>query len=302
MFFLMLICAVMSSIMFVIWIILYFKSRKNFMGLIDDLDSKIFTLKDLYFIGLGCIDIYENFKKEKITMKEKANVEIGKLTEAFGREKAELYYYITVAGKISLILTFLPIGLSLTCVLKSPLGLLCGILLAIVFPRGIQSSINAAVEEKKDSIMNEFPKMISKLTLLINAGMLVRKAWDEVCKVKSDDQDSDSDLYKEMRIVSKDIQEGMSIDAAMSSFANRCGLKEIRKFSSIYVQAVNRGASESIHSMKIMADEAWEQKKQLSKQKGEIASQKLLFPNMIMFVGIMLVVVVPMVASMLGGF
>lgn len=144
--------------------------------------------------------------------------------------------------------------------------------------------------------------MISKLTLLINAGMLVRKAWDEVCKVKSDNPDNDSDLYKEMRIVSKDIQEGMSIDAAMSSFANRCGLKEIRKFSSIYVQAVNRGASESIHSMKIMADEAWEQKKQLSKQKGEIASQKLLFPNMIMFVGIMLVVVVPMVASMLGGF
>lgn len=235
-------------------------------------------------------------------MKEKANVEIGKLTEAFGREKAELYYYITVAGKISLILTFLPIGLSLTCVLKSPLGLLCGILLAIIFPRGIQSSINTAVEEKKNSIVSEFPKMISKLTLLINAGMLVRKAWDEVCKVKSDNPDNDSDLYKEMRIVSKDIQEGMSIDAAMSSFANRCGLKEIRKFSSIYVQAVNRGASESIHSMKIMADEAWEQKKQLSKQKGEIASQKLLFPNMIMFVGIMLVVVVPMVASMLGGF
>ena len=43
-------------------------------------------------------------------------------------------------------------------------------------------------------------------------------------------------------------------------------------------------------------------KKENCKQKGELASQKLLIPNMIMFVGIMAVVVVPMVASMLGGF
>ena len=105
-----------------------------------------------------------------------------------------------------------------------------------------------------------------------------------------------------MRIASKDIQEGMSIERAMESFASRCGIKEIRKFSSIYVQAVNRGASESINSMKAMAEEAWEQKKQLSKQKGEIASQKLLIPNMIMFIGIMLVVVIPMIATMMSGF
>ena len=137
--------------------------------------------------------------------------------------------------------------------------------------------------------------MVSKLTLLVNAGMLVRRAWDEVANSNFEDA-----LYAEMRLTSKDIQEGMSIEAAMENFAARCGLKEIRKFSSIYVQAVNRGASESIGSMKIMADEAWEQKKQISKQQGEIASQKLLIPNMIMLMGIMVVVVVPIVASLIG--
>ena len=86
--------------------------------------------------------------------------------------------------------------------------------------------------------------MVSKLTLLINAGMLVRRAWDEVANSNYEDA-----LYEEMRATSKDIQEGMSIERAMESFASRCGIKEIRKFSSIYVQAVNRGASESINSM-----------------------------------------------------
>lgn len=161
----------------------------------------------------------------------------------------------------------------------------------------VNSSINDAMEKKKESILSEFPRMVSKLTLLINAGMLVRRAWDEVAN-----SNFENSLYAEMRYTSRDIEEGMTIDDAMRSFAERCGIKEMRKFASIYVQAVNRGPQEAVNSMKIMAEEAWEQKKQISKQKGELASQKLLIPNMIMFGGIMVVVVVPIVFSMMGSF
>lgn len=297
MYLIMLICAIISTLFFLLWIFLFIKYRKQYAGLLDDVDGKIFTLKDLYFLGLGSIEFYERMRQKKITTSEKSLEKIKMLSEIFGRNNAELYYYITVAAKISLIITFVPVGLMLTCVIKSMLGLLCGVLLAFILPYGVQSSINAALAEKKDTIISEFPKMVSKLTLLINAGMLVRRAWDEVANSNYEDA-----LYEEMRIASKDIQEGMSIERAMESFASRCGIKEIRKFSSIYVQAVNRGASESINSMKAMADEAWEQKKQISKQKGEIASQKLLIPNMIMFIGIMLVVVIPMIATMMSGF
>lgn len=297
MFYIMFVCAVISSLFFILWIYLFIKYQKKYSGLLDNIDGKIFTLKDLYFLGLGVIDTYEGMKQNKITTSEKALEKMKTLSEVFGRNNAELYYYITVAAKLSLIITFVPVGLMLTCVIKSMMGLICGVLLAFILPYGVQSSINAALTAKKDAIISEFPKMVSKLTLLINAGMLVRRAWDEVANSNHEDA-----LYEEMRIASKDIQEGMSIERAMESFASRCGIKEIRKFSSIYVQAVNRGASESINSMKAMAEEAWEQKKQLSKQKGEIASQKLLIPNMIMFIGIMLVVVIPMIATMMSGF
>ena len=297
MFYIMFVCAVISSLFFILWIYLFIKYQKKYSGLLDNIDGKIFTLKDLYFLGLGVIDTYEGMKQNKITTSEKALEKMKTLSEVFGRNNAELYYYITVAAKLSLIITFVPVGLMLTCVIKSMMGLICGVLLAFILPYGVQSSINAALTAKKDAIISEFPKVVSKLTLLINAGMLVRRAWDEVANSNHEDA-----LYEEMRIASKDIQEGMSIERAMESFASRCGIKEIRKFSSIYVQAVNRGASESINSMKAMAEEAWEQKKQLSKQKGEIASQKLLIPNMIMFIGIMLVVVIPMIATMMSGF
>lgn len=294
---LMLVCAFLATIMLVIWLFLYLKFKKQYAGILDGVDSKIFTLKQLYFLGLGAIEIYEHTKRDKITASAKAVEKMKNLAEVFGRPNAELYYYISAAATISLVLTFVPLGLMIVCLMQSVAGVLVGILLPFAMISGVQSSINAAIKNKKESILSEFPKMVSKLTLLVNAGMLVRRAWDEVAQ-----SNHELALYQEMRNTSKDIQEGMSIEEAMASFADRCGLKEIRKFASIYVQAVNRGASESIASMKAMADDAWEQKRQLSKQQGEIASQKLLVPNLIMFLGIMVVVVVPMIASMMGSF
>ncbi|HBN10506.1 MAG TPA: hypothetical protein DD392_00760 [Ruminococcus sp.] len=294
---LMFILSFLSTVMFFIWFILFLKYRKKYDGLIEKIDSKIFTLKEIYFIGLGCIDIYERRSGEKLTSSDKAVAKIKFLSEVFGRDSAELYYYILNGAGISLFLTFAPIGLALGCMINSFLGFICGILLVVAMVYGINSNINSEINKKKDSIIDEFPKMVSKLTLLINAGMIVRKAWDEVAV-----SDYENELYSEMRSTSKDIQEGMSIDDAMNSFASRCGLKEIRKFSSIYVQCIKRGAAEAVDSMKIMSDEAWKQKKEIAKQKGEIAAGKLLIPTMIMFLGILIVVVVPMVVSMFGAF
>ena len=293
----MLVCLIAATLLFIVWVFLFFKYKKQYQGMVDGIDGKIFTLKDIYFIGLGAIEIYEQVKQKKISISDKALEKTKQLAEVFGRDSAELYYYITVAAKVSLILTVLPIGLLLVCMMQSIMGLVLGALLTYALVYGIQSSINASVERKKDAIMSEFPKMVSKLTLLINAGMLVGRAWNEVANSNNEDT-----LYEEMRFTSKDLDEGIQLEAAMESFATRCGIKEMRKFSSIYVQAVNMGAGEAIDSMKLMADEAWEQKKQISKQKGEIAAQKLMIPNLIMFLGIMIVVVVPMVASMFGSF
>lgn len=292
---LMLIGVIISSVFVLIWFVFFFKFRNEFDGILESVDSKIFTLKETYFIGLGFIQIYESITKKKITDSEKALMKKNSLAEVFGRDNADLYYYVSVAAIMSLAITFIPLGLLIGCLMGSLIGFICGLAVAFAMMMGVKSSIDAAVERKKDAIVSEFPKMVSKLTLLINAGMLVRRAWDEVANSNQTDA-----LYAEMRVTSKDIQEGTSIEAAMASFATRCGVKEIRKFSSIYVQAVTKGASESINSMKAMSDDAWMQKKQFSKQRGEIAAQKLLVPNMIMFLGILVLVVAPMVTTLFG--
>ncbi len=296
MYLLYLICAALATVLVLVWLFLFLRYRSRYDSILDKADPKIFTLKELYFTGLGLIEIHERIKRKKITTSEKAVEKIRELSEVFGRNQAELYYYISISAIISLLVTFLPIGLMLPCLMQKPIMLLLGLLLAGTMPYGIYSGINNAIANKKDELRSEFPNMVSKLTLLINAGMIPTRAWRAVANGNTTNR-----LYEEMRTATRDIEEGMTTERAMDAFALRCGLKEIRKFSSIYVQAVKGGAGEAIGSMKQMADEAWEEKKQFAKQKGEIAAQKLLVPNMLMFVGILIVVVVPLAINMMGG-
>lgn len=144
----MIICAVISTVMLVIWGGLYLKYKKQYSGMLDSIDGKIFTLKDIYFIGLGGIELYEAAKNSKITSTDKAISKMKELAEVFGRDNAELYYYITVSARISLIFTFVPVGLMLICLIKSFIGLILGVLLAFAMIYGVQSGINAAVERK----------------------------------------------------------------------------------------------------------------------------------------------------------
>lgn len=295
MFLLMLLAVLVSTVFVIIWILFYLRAGNQYDELLESVDDKVFTMKNIYGIGLYAIEQYESKTGRKLTESEKSVQRIRELAEVYGRDNAELYFYIFRAAQVSLVLTFVPIGLMVGCLMQSMLGFILGAAIAYAMIIGVQSSVTQAMQKKKAAVLSEFPNMVSKITLLVNAGMLVRRAWDEVAN-----SNYEKDLYKEMRATSTDIQQGMSIERAMESFADRCGIKEMRKFSSIFVQAVNRSAAEAVNSMKQMASEAWEQKKQIAKQQGEIASQKLLIPNLIMFLGIMAVIVIPMVMSMMG--
>lgn len=295
MFLLMLLAVLVSTVFVIIWILFYLRAGNQYDELLESVDDKVFTMKSIYGIGLYAIEQYESKTGRKLTESERSVQRIRELAEVYGRDNAELYFYIFRAAQVSLVLTFVPIGLMFGCVFQSLLGFVLGAAVAYAMIVGVQSSVTQAMQKKKAAVLSEFPNMVSKITLLVNAGMLVRRAWDEVAN-----SNYEKDLYREMRATSVDIQQGMSIERAMESFADRCGIKEMRKFSSIFVQAVNRSAAEAVNSMKQMASEAWEQKKQIAKQQGEIASQKLLIPNLIMFLGIMAVIVIPMVMSMMG--
>ena len=128
--------------------------------------------------------------------------------------------------------------------------------------------------------------------LLINSGMVVRDAWKRTAVT------GNRQLYIEMQNTSLEIENGVMEIEAYRNFAERCGIKEARKFATLIIQNLTKGNEELAMFLGDLSDEMWEIKKNEVKQKGEKANSKLLLPVFIIFIGILILVLVPAMSSM----
>lgn len=156
----------------------------------------------------------------------------------------------------------------------------------------VEELMNDKLEAKRDELLADLPQMLSKMTLLVNSGMVVREAWKKIA------ESGDRALNREMRLTVDEMNNGVAELDAYKNFADRCAIKEIRRFSSTMIQNMQKGNSEIAYFLKEMSDEMWEEKKHLVKRKGEAANSKLLIPTSMIFIGILILVMVPTFMNM----
>ncbi len=158
-----------------------------------------------------------------------------------------------------------------------------GVVLAVLVVMYFEEMVSNKLSERRDALLSEFPQVLSKLTLLVNSGMVMRDAWDKVTGTGV--------LYQEMQITKEEFRNGVSELEAYRNFADRCAVKEIRRFSSTMIQNLQKGNAEIAFFLREMADELWEEKKHLAKRKGEAANSRLML-------GILIMIMVPAFAGM----
>lgn len=270
------------------WCYLYFKYKTAFDDVIALADKKKFMLSELFFVGFGFLELFRvNIKNERGLKREK------KIAEIYGEKHAAFYRYCILGAQITYLLTIIPFGFCVGAITNDIIFPLLIMAAAAAIDIYMDIEINNAVEKRHDKILADYPVMLSKLTLLVNAGLVVREAWNRIAYT------SDSPLYKEMQRTSEEIKNGLSDIDAFYNFAQRCAVKEVRKFSSILSQNIQKGGTELAVSLRYMANESWLEKKHRTKIKGETAGAKLMIPLMIMFCGILIMVIVPLFAGVL---
>ena len=163
------------------------------------------------------------------------------------------------------------------------MGLIVGGLLILYLDLALFDKLTA----RRQEILLDLPQVLSKLTLLVNSGMVLRDAWKRVSIT------GERVLYQEMQNTNLEMENGVAEIDAYRNFAERCNVKEIRKFTSLIIQNLNKGNEELAYFMKDLSDEMWEVKKSQVKQKGEKANTQLLLPMMLILIGILIMVMVP---------
>jgi tight adherence protein C len=271
------------------WIFLYIRYRRQYDEYLKAIDPKQFFMAELFFIGLGAIAL---FKIDLNTARYEAKKK--KIEEVKGRRYAEFFNITILSGQITYILTIVPFSLFVACLANSMLFGGLGVMGSIVVAAYLDVEISNAVEKRRDNLLSDFPKVLSQLALLTNAGLPLKDALYQVALSGT------GEIYEELKSTVSDMENGSSATEAMLSFADRCNLKEIRKFASMLLQNLQKGSRELAHYLHDMARDAWVEKKNMAKRKGEMAGQKLMMPIGIMFLGVVLMIIIPILSGIVG--
>lgn len=274
-----------------LWMLVWLFFALRYVGRFEDLTNSInpeeYLGSFMYYIGFGVMDtVHYDVKKD-------ANPKaVAKYIEIRGSKYAYYYYYVTLAGKITYIITLTPIGILLGALANQPLFAGVGVAVAVLLVFDFDAGIQRRVSDRRDTLLTELPQALSKLALLVRAGLPLRSAWARVAETGT------GLLYDEMKITIQQIQRGGIPEVeAYRNFAVRCEIKEIKKFSSMIVQNLAKGNEELAYYLKQMSGEMWEVKKQVVQRQGENAKSLLFIPTMIIFVGILIIILVPMMSS-----
>jgi tight adherence protein C len=188
---------------------------------------------------------------------------------------------------------FVILGITLTMGLGTRAVIVAGVVLIALLLMGYipYDNVNAVVTKRKESIENEFPKAVSKMALLTVAGMEVNQAWKLTC------ESGKGTLYDEMRRVIRDLDNNVSPVEAYSKFITRCDNKYTTKLATSIIQNISKGNSEIAALFKSLNDESWMEHKHNARRMGEKIQSKLLIPTILMFIGILILVMVPVMSG-----
>lgn len=148
-------------------------------------------------------------------------------------------------------------------------------------------NVSVVVNDRKEQIENQFPQVVSKLALLTVAGMEVNQAWKLASK------SGKGTLYEEMNRVLIDFDNNVPPAEAYSKFMTRCNNNYTTKLATAIMQNLSKGNSEIVALFTQLNKESWLEHKHSARRMGEKISSKLTFPTMLLFVGILIMIIVP---------
>jgi len=275
-----------GGVILAIWLLFFFRGLK-YASLFDGLDENDYPFKEIYFVGYAVMETIKYQYKSKGDRKLRKE-----LTVLYGSKYCEYYLRVIYAQKITLSFTLLCLAVPLYGFAEDILASAVVLMFAGLAFYYFGTLTTERILKRSEEMMVDFSDVVSKLALLTNAGMIMREAWEEVAYT------GETALYKEMQKAVDEMNNGVAEIDAMFNFGTRCIIPEIKKFTSTIVQGMVKGNSELTMMLQEQSKEVWALKKQNVRRQGEKASAKLLIPMMLMFVGILVMVIIPIFANM----
>lgn len=279
---------VLGAVSLAIWMYFYFKGKKH-NSMFDVLEEKEYPFKEIYGLGYAVLETVKYKYKSKKDRKLRQQLEV-----LYGSKYCEYYLRVIHAQQITMAMTVFVIAFALYGLSSELLAFVVGVAFAALAYYYFGTVTAKKILKRSNELLHDFSEVVSKLALLTNAGMILREAWQEVAF------GGEGVIYAEMQTAVDEMNNGVADVDAIYNFGSRCIIPEIKKFTSTIIQGMTKGNSELTAMMQEQSKEVWQLKKQLVRREGEKAASKLLIPICIMFLGILVMILIPIFTN-LGG-
>lgn len=222
--------------------------------------------------------------------------QLQKLMEQENNRDTEEWYYLPAVWN----------GSRLTWKKNNNETILGVVFLALIFPvlLVMRERQSAAEKKKKErqQMLQDYPEILCKLTLLLGAGVNLRKAiwrigndYEKYVKPKEVRK-----AYEILVDACHEMDRGLGEREVYARMGEKMGLLPYRTLSALLIQHLQKGSRGMEHLLEEEAAKAQEMRRQQARVLGEQASTRLLFPMILMLVVVFVLMLVPAWISFSG--
>ncbi|WP_160644229.1 type II secretion system F family protein [Chengkuizengella marina] len=220
-----------------------------------------------------------------------------KLQFLYGSEKVIPYKKMYMAQIISASICMIVFFIGVVFFIGTSIELLVvGLILLIVLPFLLYRELVERVNRKKREILMELPILLNKIALLVNAGEQIQRAL--IKSVESEKRNPIHPLYLEFQKVCMQLKNNVSFQQALEELSQRIGIHEVSIFTNTILMNYRRGGEQLSLSLRTLSHQLWTSRKTMARTLGEEASSKLIFPMILVFIVVILVVAAPAILMM----
>lgn len=234
--------------------------------------------------------------EQEVNETEQRQKELREIIEEYNQQKQDPDYYYLPDSWDGQTLKWQKPGES-TGTLLAALALFAAVVLMLKKAREQQEEMAKRAEQ----LLMDYPSLIMKFTLLIQAGMTVRRAFQKISSDYLRNCPKEGRYaYEAVTTTCHEMDSGVAELEAYRRFGERCGQMKYKTFSTILIQNLQKGGHRMADLLEKEALEAWDERKRKARVMGETAATKLLVPMIMMLAVVMAIIMIPAFLSFYG--
>ncbi len=145
------------------------------------------------------------------------------------------------------------------------------------------------LSDKEKLIQREFPIVIDRLLILLDAGYSTAMAWELMSGLLNNGSEIDLEVGR----IIKQMKLGVSEEGFYKELQERLNYLLVIKFCSICSQNIRKGGADLRAQLKELSDEAMLERRWTAIKAGEEASTKMIIPLSLIFIGVLILIMIP---------